>query len=327
MNSVQLNSEILKRYSDNPILIPNKNNWWESEAVFNCAILNDGKKIHMLYRAIGEYEHYLSRIGYASSSDGYVFSRRDGIAFDPTLNYEKYGIEDPRLSEIDGQVYITYVVLPDRPKKGPMVSTALATTRDYSKFERLGIITNEGMDNKDVVLFPTRMGSKNTINSEKMTYFCLHRPSSWVGNVYGIDKPSIWIGEGTTLTSFETHTLLMKPEQKWEELKIGAGCPPVRTKYGWLVIYHGVSADRTYSAGAALLDLEDPYKIICRSKEPILVPTTQYEKYGDVNNVVFPTGACIINGELFVYYGGADKVCCVATAKISDLVDYIFQNS
>ena len=88
-----------------------------------------------------------------------------------------------------------------------------------------------------------------------------------------------------------------------------------------------MSADRTYSAGAALVDLEDPYKIIGRSKEPILVPTTKYEKYGDVNNVVFPTGACIINGELFVYYGGADKVCCVAMAKISELVDYIFQNS
>ena len=196
------NPEILIRYPNNPILIPNKNNLWESEAVFNCAIRYDGKKIHMLYRAIGEYEHYFSRIGYASSDDGYTFKRRNEVAIDPTFDYEKFGIEDPRLSEIDSQVYITYVVLPDRPKKGPMVSTALATTRDYSKFERLGIITNEGMDNKDVVLFPTKLPSKNTINSEKMKYFCLHRPSSWVGDAYGIDKPSIWIGEGNTLTKF-----------------------------------------------------------------------------------------------------------------------------
>lgn len=321
------NPEILIRYLNNPILIPNKDNLWESEAVFNCAILYDGKKIHMLYRAIGEYEHYFSRIGYASSDDGYTFKRRNEIAINPTFDYEKFGIEDPRLSEIDNQIYITYVVLPDRPKKGPMVSTALATTSDYSKFDRLGIITGEGTDNKDVVLFPNKLPSKNPINDESMKYFCLHRPSSWVGDAYGIDKPSIWIGEGNTLTKFDTHTLLMSPEQKWEELKIGAGPPPVRTKYGWLVIYHGVSADSVYSAGAALLDLQDPYKIICRSKKPILIPTTAYEKYGDVSNVVFPTGACIINGKLFVYYGGADKVCCVATVKIDEFVDYIFQNS
>lgn len=320
-------SEILKRSSNNPILIPNKNNWWESEAVFNCAILYSGKKIHMLYRAIGDYEHYFSRIGYASSDDGYVFRRRNEVAINPIVDYEKFGIEDPRLTEIDNQVYITYVVLPDRPKKGPMVSTALATTIDYSRFDRLGIITSEGTDNKDVVLFPTKLRSKNKLSSKNMKYFCLHRPSSWVGDAYGIDKPSIWIGEGNTLTKFETHTLLMKPEQKWEELKIGAGPPPIRTKYGWLVIYHGVSANKTYSAGAALLDLEDPYKILCRSKEPILVPTEQYEKYGDVSNVVFPTGACIVDEEIFVYYGGADKVCCVATAKINELVDYLFQNN
>lgn len=284
------------------------------------------KKIHMLYRAIGEYEHYISRIGYAVSEDGYGFTRRNIIAINPTLDFEKFGIEDPRLSEIDNQVYITYVVLPDRPKKGPMVSTALATTSDYSRFDRQGIITSEVADNKDVVLFPTKLQSRNTFNSENMAYFCLHRPSSWIGDAYGIDKPSIWIGEGATLTKFETHTLLMKPEQAWEELKIGAGPPPIKTKYGWLMIYHGVSADRIYSAGAALLDLEDPCKILCRSKEPVLVPTEEYEKYGDVSNVVFPTGACIIDMEIFVYYGGADKVCCLATAKIDEFVDHLFQN-
>lgn len=326
MNSGE--SEILERYVNNPILTPIRENWWESKAVFNCAILYDGKKIHMLYRAIGEYEHYFSRIGYAISDNGYNFRRRNGVAINPTEDYEKFGIEDPRLSEIDNQIFITYVVLPDFPKKGPMVSTALATTTsDYLKFERYGIMTSEGANNKDVVLFSTKLRSKNNFNSKNMIYFCLHRPSSWVGDPYGVDKPSIWIGEGSTLPNFETHTLLMKPEQKWEELKIGAGPPPIRTKYGWLVVYHGVSADMVYSAGAALLDLEDPYKILCRSKKPILVPTEKYEKYGDVNNVVFPTGACIIDGKIFVYYGGADKVCCVATAKINELVDYLFQNS
>lgn len=321
------NCNILKRYPFNPILVPNKNNWWESEAVFNCAILYDGKKVHMLYRAIGEYEHYISRIGYASSEDGCHFERRDQMAFGPVLDYEKFGVEDPRLSEIDNQSYLTYVVLSEHPMTGPVVSTALAVTRDYLQFERLGIITSKGADNKDVVLFPTKLRSKNIINGHDTAYFCLHRPSSWIGKAYGVDRPGIWIGEGSSLTTLEKHTLLMKPEEEWEQLKIGAGPPPIKTKYGWLVIYHGVSMDKIYSAGAAILDSENPYKIICRSKKPILVPTTNYEKFGDVDNVVFPTGICNIDGELFVYYGGADKVCCLATAEVNDLVDYIFQNS
>ena len=129
------------------------------------------------------------------------------------------------------------------------------------------------------------------------------------------------------MTKLEHHTLLMKPEFKWENLKIGAGPPPIKTKKGWLVIYHGVSIDRIYSAGAALLDLNDPGKIICRCNKPILTPTTEYEKYGDVNNVVFPTGLCNIEGELFIYYGGADKFCCLATVELNDLLEYIFQNS
>lgn len=319
--------EILKRHASNPILVPNKNNWWESEAVFNCAVHYDGKEIHMLYRAIGEYEQYISRIGYASSENGYIFKRHDKIALEPVLNYEKYGLEDPRITEIDNRSYITYVVLAERSNTGPVISTALAVTKDYIEFERLGIITSEITDNKDVVLFPTKFYSKNTTSKDVKSYFCLHRPRSWVGETWGVDRPSIWIGEGPELTKFEKHTLLMKPIQKWEEVKIGAGPPPIKTKHGWLIIYHGVSTDKTYSAGAALLDLENPCKLLYRSKVPILVPTEDYEKYGDINNVVFPTGACNINGELFIYYGGADKVCCLATTELNDLIEFIIQNN
>lgn len=320
-------SNILERYPFNPILSPNKKNWWESEAVFNCATFYDGKKVHMLYRAIGEYEHYVSRIGYACSDDGYLFKRRDKIAFDPVLDYEQFGIEDPRLSKIDDQLYLTYVILSERPKAVPLVSTALATvSNDYSKFERLGIITSTGADNKDVVFFPNKFSPIKIASDNDGAYFCLHRPSSWIGKSYGINRPSIWIGEGNNLTRLKEHTLLMKPEQEWEKLKIGAGPPPIKTKYGWIVIYHGVSENSIYSAGAAILDIENPYKIICRSKKPILVPTTHYERFGDVDNVVFPTGVCNIDDKLFIYYGGADKVCCLATVKVDDLVNYIFQN-
>ena len=318
--------KVLKRYAKNPILLPNESNWWESKAVFNCAAIYDGNIVHMLYRAIGEYENYISRIGYALSTDGYHFKRRNEIALGPVKDYERYGMEDPRLVEIDHQAYVTYVVLSKNVREMPEVSSALATTTDYLQFTRLGIITGKGTDNKDVVLFPEKMSDKSS-REEKMTYFSLHRPSTWVGSAYGIDKPSIWLAEGKSLTSFEKHTLLLKPEQDWEALKIGAGAPPIKTKHGWLIIYHGVSKNMTYSAGAALLDLNEPIKILGRTKRPILQPEETYEKYGDVNNVVFPTGACIINGELFIYYGAADKVCCLATTELNTLVDHILQDN
>lgn len=318
---------ILKRYNKNPVLIPNESNWWESKAVFNCATLYDGDKVHMLYRAVGEYENYISRIGYAYSKDGFCFTRRNEIAISPTEEYEKYGIEDPRLVEIDHQAYISYVILSGYVRDRPLASTALATTTDYIDYTRLGIITSKESDNKDVVLFPEKINEKISNGEEKMTYFFLHRPSSWIGSAYGVDRPSIWLGEGNSLTNFEKHTLLLKPEQKWESLKVGAGTPPIKTKHGWLVIYHGVSNDRVYSAGAAILDLKEPGKVLGRTKKPILEPEATYERYGDVNNVVFPTGACVIDGKLFVYYGGADKVCCLATADLNELVDCILQGN
>ena len=155
---------LLQRYKKNPILIPNQDNWWESKAVFNCAILHYENKFHMLYRAIGEYERYISRIGYASSTDGYSFARSNHVALEPMQDYEQYGIEDPRMAEIDNQVYITYVTLSAYVTDGAIVeaSTALATTTDFLKYTRLGVITRKGSNNKDVVLFPEKMSQQQS---------------------------------------------------------------------------------------------------------------------------------------------------------------------
>jgi predicted GH43/DUF377 family glycosyl hydrolase len=308
----------LERAKVNPILVPNESNWWESKAVFNCSVLNDGKTIHMLYRAIGEYEDYVSRIGYASSNDGLSFTRRKEVAIYPELGYERYGIEDPRLMTIEEKTYVTYVVLSNYVKNNPSISTALAMTDDFSHYERLGIITIPGSEDKDVVLFPKFNGE-----SGFQRYMMLHRPSNWVGPQYNTERPSIWIAEGDSVTSFEKHLPLVKPEQSWEALKIGVGVSPIKTKKGWLVIYHGVSTDHVYSAGAFLLDSKEPHKILGRTKRPLLSPEEDYEIKGDVNNVVFPTGACILDNKLFVYYGAADKVCCVATVDLQDILDYL----
>lgn len=311
----------LERAKNNPILVPDQSSWWEAKAVFNCAVLHDGKTLHMLYRAIGEYEDYVSRIGYATSSDGILFTRNKDPVMYPERDYEKYGIEDPRLMTIDGETYVTYVVLSDYVKNNPSVSTALAKTEDFSHYQRLGIITLPDSQDKDVVLFP-----RSDSESVSQRYMLLHRPGTWVGSQYKTEKPSIWIAEGDSVTNYYKHSLLIKPEQTWEALKIGAGVPPLKTKEGWLVIYHGVNAEHVYSAGAFLLDTKEPNKILGRTKSPLLAPEKHYELKGDVNNVVFPTGACILDKRLFVYYGAADKMCCLATIDLQEILDYLLSD-
>jgi predicted GH43/DUF377 family glycosyl hydrolase len=323
---------ILERYDNNPILTANEENWWESKSVFNCASLYDCKKVHLLYRAVGEYKNYVSRIGYASSNDGYTFMRNTDMATEPVEEYERYGIEDPRLFQLESRTYFTYVVPSNYVRNCPTVSTALATTEDYREFKRLGLITPRLHDDKDVVYFSTKMtptsGDLESSNGpDGKCYFSLHRPSSWIGDSYGVDKPSIWLAESFNLTDFQRYSILLRPEQDWEASKVGAGPPPIRTKRGWLVIYHGVSNSKVYRAGAAVLDLNEPNRILGRCKHPILEPDKVYETTGDVNNVVFPSGACVIDGTLFLYYGGADRVCCLATANLDSLVKYVLEDN
>jgi len=278
----------------------------------------------MLYRAIGEYDYYISRIGYAQSVDGYTFERRKNPVIDITENYEKYGIEDPRITMIDHDILITYVVLSDYVKFRPTVSSALAVTKDFLEFSKMGLISNPVENNKDIVFFPEKFAVKNSGSKRKENvYFSLRRPSHFIGPEYGTYKPSIWLYKGSTLTEMNEHKVIIKPEQDWENLKIGAGPAPIKTKKGWLLIYHGVSQEKVYRAGAVILDLNDPSKVLYRSSRPILEPFEPYELFGDVNNVVFPTGTAIIDNYLFLYYGGADKVCCVATVDLDTLLDYI----
>lgn len=317
---------IFQRYSKNPILTPNKDNWWESKAVFNCSVSFDGQNVHMLYRAIGEYDHYISRIGYASSSDGFQFDRRHNIAINPTEDYEKNGMEDPRITQIDGKIFVTYVVLSEYVKNHPKIFSALAVTKNYDEFDKVGIITKDFDNNKDVIFFPDKF-KVNSDLSNNSSFLILHRPTSLSNPDYQLSRPSIWLSISDSESTLTNSILLLKPEQDWENLKIGAGPSPIKTKKGWLLIYHGVSTDKIYRAGAALLDLDDPRKVIARTKQPILEPVEDYEKIGDVNNVVFPTGTVVIDKKLLLYYGGADRVCCVASASIDELVEHILKDS
>jgi len=317
----------LKRYKGNPIIGPRGDDW-ESVATFNCAALYQDGKIYVLYRAVGDYVHYVSHLGYAVfDKDLHLLERPEGPVFGPNLKLWEMSIEDARLTEVEGEVYITYVITPTpappgavRRKLGipkPMQAaprTALARVRDLN-FERMGVITPYHADERDVVLFPERIQGQ---------YAAIHRPSNWTGPGYPAEGPSMWFAFLDGLPGrMYGHKVIMEPEQPWESMKIGAGPSPIKTNAGWLLIYHGVDPDRVYRTGAALLDLEEPWKVIARTPDPILEPEEEYEIEGDVPNVVFPEGAAVIGGELVVFYGGADKVCCVASANLAELVNHL----
>ena len=323
---------IFNRYLNNPILTANKNNWWESKAVFNCTASYDGRKIHMLYRAIGEYDHYISRIGYGSSTDGFNFIRRNNPAIFPTEEYEIYGMEDPRATQIGDEIFISYVVLSDYVKSYPKVFSALVVTKNYKKFNKLGIITKNFNYNKGITFFPGKFkldyNLSNNNNTNNNTYYLiLHRPDISIDlNLKTLGR-DICLSITNSLSTLNNSIILLKPEQAWENLKIGTGPSPIKTRKGWLLFYHGVSIDRIYRVGAALLDLKDPRQIIARTKQPLLEPVEKYEKIGDVNNVVFPTGAVVIDDKILLYYGGADKVCCLASANLNELLEYIMKDT
>lgn len=321
----------LERCKENPILRPNSENWWEAAAIFNPAASLKGGRVHLFPRVIGEYEDYISRVAHYVSEDGVSFEPAfHGPIFGPAKPYDRWGCEDPRVTEIEGVFYFSYVALskPVREGGGPP-ATALISTKDFRRFRRHGLITPYLSDNKDVVLFPEKIKGK---------YVMLHRPKRWtkawmnkndpdkdrVQTPYPYhalpQKPAIWIAYSFDLARWFDHHIVMESQEWWEEKKIGGGAPPIKTEAGWLIIYHGVSPSG-YRAGAALLDLENPSKVIGRTKDPILEPQEGYERMGDVSNVVFPEGALVINEKLFVYYGAADKYVALATCSLKELLE------
>jgi len=259
-----------------------------------------------LYRAVDAKG--ISRLGYCRTADGREFSTRPSEpVMVPSTQSEEFGCEDPRVTLFNDTYYVTYTAY---SRRGPRI--ALASTTNFRDFVRLGLVGPD-QDDKDCVIFPERIRGKIAV---------LHRLDSKIQIAYFesfeslADSRNYW---SRYVKHFDDYEVL-KPKFPWEERKVGVGSPPIKTDRGWLVIYHGVSLDRVYRAGALLLDLEQPRKIIARTKEPILEPVMNFEKKGVVPNVVFPDGAIVLNGELLCYYGGADRVCCVAAAPIDEFL-------
>jgi predicted GH43/DUF377 family glycosyl hydrolase len=193
-------------------------------------------------------------------------------------------------------------------------STGLLLTKDFKSFIRAGRLTDPMLDDRDIVLFPEKVNDK---------YVMLHRPLEWVGNEYGTELPAIWISTADDLLGFRKSRLLVKQKHDWESGKIGINTPPIKTKHGWLTIYHAVGSDKYYRLGALLLDLKDPTKVLHRTTDWIMQPEEGYEIDGYYKGCVFPCGKVVIGDTLFVYYGAADKYVALATCTLEELLDYL----
>jgi predicted GH43/DUF377 family glycosyl hydrolase len=292
----------LRRLSTEPILTPKKEHPWEAGAVFNCAAVHDNGQVHLIYRATdissnGQKGRYINSLGYAVSSDGLNFRRLEQPILTNDVEQEQRGPEDPRVIQIDGTFYMMYTGYGGRFDGDYRI--CLASSQNLTDWQRHGVVLDE--PNKDAALFPARINGQ---------YCMFHRR-----------VPDIWLAYSDDLERWGGHTRFLRalPDSDWESVKIGAAGPPVRTESGWLLIYHGVSSDRRYCLGAALLDLEDPSQVIGRQAEPILEPELDWEINGHVPNVVFSCGQVTVGDELYVYYGGADTAIGVAAIPVSDI--------
>lgn len=243
----------------------------------------------------------ISHLRLARSKDGISFDIEDKPAFSAGNDYEVFGVEDPRISLIDGVYYIDYVGV-----SGLGVTTCLASTKDFKSFQRHGVIF--GPDNKDIVIFPEKIGGR---------YYALHRPVSPL-----FEKHEIWIAESDDLVCWGNHRHAMGLEADcWDEKKIGAGAVPFKIDAGWLEIYHGADQNNRYCLGAALLDTNEPWKVIARTKKPILEPKADYEVGGFFGNVVFSCGLLYEEGILKIYYGVADTSIAYAQLPLKEVLD------
>ena len=304
-----------QRYENNPIISPKENNFWESQATFNPAAIYLGGKVHLLYRTLsGDNTSYF---GYASLSDGVkVKERFEDPVYVPREDFEmkknpggNSGCEDPRITKIGKNLYVCYTAYDGI--NPPRVAISSIAEKDFLahkwNWSKPVLVTPAGLDDKDTCLFPEKINGK---------YFILHR----VGNeICGDYIDSLDFGKNMVnkcIRSFGPRI------DAWDSSKIGLGATPIKTKYGWLLLYHGVSrSHNTYRVGAVLLSLKDPAIVLARSTDTIFEPEENYEKNGVVNNVVFPCGMVILKKDLYIYYGGADKVVGVAKIKLSTLVD------
>lgn len=316
----------LEKAISNPIIKPKNYNKWESWQTFNPAAIYLNGKVHFLYRAIGEGG--LSVLGYASSKDGirinerlsspaYVLKKeflntlKNPNCFNYCSGGSVAGCEDPRITEIDGIIYVIYTTFSNWSHLRITLTSIKKEdflNKRWDKWSDPVFISSPNEVHKNWVLFPEKINGK---------FALLHSIS-----------PEIKIDYLDSLKKFDGKTFVKSSYNRsfvkdgWEAYFRGVGPSPIKTSKGWLVLYHAVDKNdlSKYKLGAMILDYSDPTKILYRAKEPVLEPNLPYENNGFKSGIVYSCGAVVINETLFVYYGGADTVVCVATANLEEFV-------
>ncbi len=312
----------LRKFAANPIIEPQSHLYWQSKATFNPSAIYGGGKVHLIYRAIGAGD--VSVLGHATSSNGYTIDKRSirPVYFQrapspdrrmaPAVAYGSGGgwnggAEDPRLTKIGETVYMIYTSF-DGWGSIRLALTSISFedfVNERWHWKKPVFISPPGEVHKNWVLFPEKIHGK---------YAILHAVSPRILIDYVDDMNEF---DGTKyIHSLPPHSAGNK--ESWDNWVRGAGPAPLKTQDGWLVLYHAMDVrdPNRYKLGAMLLDLNDPTKILSRSSQPILEPEESYENEGYKWGVVYACGAAIVDGWLFVYYGGADKVSCVAAAEL-----------
>ncbi len=308
---------------------------FENEAVLNPAVIRDGDSVHLFYRAVRNSNH--SSIGYCKLDGPLKIKERFKMpVLIPQFEYESHGLEDPRIVKIDNLFYLTYTAFDGENALG-----ALASSKDLKQFDKHGLIVpkikkrdfkslaegkvtnkyfnmNKGdgfLMNKDLVFFPRRINNK-------LSFMHRIRPEIQIVSVNNLQEltKEFWRNYFTHIDE----NILLAPRYSQELSYIGAGCPPIETTRGWLLIYHGVEdteKGHIYSARAALLDLDNPQKEISRLPYKLFKPELEYELTGIVDKVCFPTGTALFDDILYIYYGAADDQIACASLSLSALLE------
>ena len=310
-----------KKFAHNPLLQPIPEHSWESKAVFNPGVIVLNNKVYLLYRALSDDN--ISNLGLAVSCDGlYIDERLPEPVYPLRSLYEKPkkiglagGVEDARLTEIEKRIYMCYTAYDGETPRLALSSISKQDflNRSFAAWEEPVVISPPNLGDKNGALFPEKINNK---------YVFFHRI-----------EPNIVIDAAADLEFKKKQFLgfegIILPRTKsWDEVKVGISGPPIKTESGWLVFYHGISRiDGHYRIGALLLDLTNPANVIARTPYPILEPETYFEKEGVVPNVVFSCGQAVFKDEVYLYYGGADRVVCGAKIKISFLISYLLKSN
>jgi predicted GH43/DUF377 family glycosyl hydrolase len=316
-----LSVAVLQRNRHNPLLMPSNARSWEAMAAFNPCVVRDAGKYHVVYRAqslastLNGQPFSLSTIGYARSDDGVRFCGRRQI-IKPEFPWEQFGCEDPRITKLGDKFYIFYTCLSVHPFEASGIRVGVAITRDFEHFEKQPVTP---FNAKAMALFPERIGGKLaailTVHTDM--------PPAKVAIALFDQEDQLWSSEFWEgwYRELDSHVVGLLRSAA-DQVEVGA--PPLKTASGWLLVHCYVRdyfhSQRSFGIEAAMLELEHPQRVRSRTSALLLVPEREYELKGDVDNVVFPSGALIEDNDLVVYYGAADTTCCEARGKLDEVL-------